>query len=43
MVEAARREEWTIPDPKSLPPEEFRSVRDLIEQKVLTLLQSLRD
>jgi protein-tyrosine-phosphatase len=41
LVQAKRREEWSIPDPKTLPPEEFRSVRDLIESKVLELLDSL--
>src|SRR5437867_2353320 len=33
-VRAKRREEWNIPDPKDLPPEGFRAVRDLIENKV---------
>jgi arsenate reductase (thioredoxin) len=42
MVQAQRRVEWDIPDPKALPPEEFASVRDLIEQKVIELLESLR-
>jgi arsenate reductase len=40
-VQAKRREEWAIPDPKSLPPDQFRSVRDLIEQHVKELLRSL--
>jgi arsenate reductase len=34
FVRATRREDWDIPDPKDLPPEEFRAVRDLIEAKV---------
>ena len=34
LVRAKRREDWQIPDPKHLPPEEFRKVRDLIESKV---------
>src|SRR5438309_5786812 len=37
-VRAKQREEWDIPDPKALPPEEFRKVRDQIERKVKTLL-----
>ena len=37
-VRAARHEDWNIPDPKELPPEQFRSVRDLIETKVKELL-----
>ena len=41
LVVAARREEWNIPDPRDLPPEEFRQVRDLIERKVKELLASL--
>jgi protein-tyrosine-phosphatase len=41
MVRAKRREEWNIPDPKELPAEEFRAVRDLIEAKVKELLASL--
>ena len=40
-VRAKQREEWTIPDPKAMPPEEFRKVRDLIEQKVKALLVHL--
>jgi protein-tyrosine-phosphatase len=41
LVRARLREDWGIPDPKELPPEEFRKVRDLIEQKVLDLLARL--
>ena len=41
FVRAKRREEWDIPDPKALPPEEFRVVRDLIGSKVKTLLETL--
>jgi arsenate reductase len=40
-VRAKKREEWNIPDPKALPPEEFRKVRDQIEQKVRELLTRL--
>ncbi len=39
-LQAARREDWQIPDPKELPPDEFRKVRDLIGDKVKSLLQS---
>ena len=38
FVRAKRREDWQIPDPKNLEPEEFRRVRDLIEQKVKAAL-----
>jgi protein-tyrosine-phosphatase len=41
LVQAKRREEWGIPDPKELPPERFREVRDLIEKKVKELLRTL--
>src|SRR5262249_19569642 len=40
-VRARRREDWNIPDPKDLRPEEFRQVRDLIGAKVKELLASL--
>jgi protein-tyrosine-phosphatase len=41
LVEAQRREEWQIPDPREMNPEQFRGVRDLIEAKVKQLLESL--
>lgn len=40
-VRAQQREDWDIPDPKELPAEEFRAVRDLIEAKVQALLGRL--
>ena len=41
LVLAARREDWQIPDPREMSPEDFRGVRDLIQKKVLALLGSL--
>ena len=41
FVRAKGREDWNIPDPKDLPPEEFRHVRDLIESKVRHVLERL--
>jgi protein-tyrosine-phosphatase len=41
LVRARRHEEWNIPDPKLLPPDEYRAVRDLIEARVKELLESL--
>lgn len=41
LVRAQRRVDWVIPDPKHLPPDEFRTVRDLIQQKVQTVLAEL--
>ncbi len=40
-VPARRREEWDVPDPKELPPEQYRQVRELIEAKVKHLLAAL--
>ena len=41
LVNARRREEWQIPDPKEMLPEQYREVRDLIERKVKELLAGL--
>jgi arsenate reductase len=41
MVRTRLREDWGIPDPKELPPEGFREVRDLIDRKVKDLLARL--
>ena len=41
LVRAKRRADWAIPDPKHLPPDEFRAVRDLIRDKVQTALAEL--
>lgn len=41
LVRAKRREEWNIPDPKDMPPDKFREIRDLIERKVKDLLARL--
>lgn len=41
LVLAERREDWNIPDPKEMPPEQYREVRDLIERKVKGLLAGL--
>jgi arsenate reductase (thioredoxin) len=38
-LRAKRREDWQIPDPKELPPDEFRNVRDQIAAKVTDLVQ----
>lgn len=42
-LKATLREDWNIPDPKHMPPEEFREVRDLIRDKVKTLLLELKE
>ena len=41
LVIAGRRDDWKIPDPRDMSPEEFRGVRDLIERKVRELVASL--
>lgn len=41
LVQARRREEWQIPDPKNMEPVQYREVRDLIERKVKELLAGL--
>src|SRR2546428_6686037 len=40
-VRAKKRAEWAIPDPKALPPDKFRKVRDKIDQRVKELLMRL--
>lgn len=42
LVRAKRRASWSIPDPKHLPPDEFRHVRDLIRRHVEATLAELR-
>jgi arsenate reductase (thioredoxin) len=40
-LRAKNREDWDIPDPKGMPPEQSRAVRDLIGRKVRQLLAGL--
>jgi len=42
-VPARYREDWEIPDPKEMEPNEFRKVRDEIESKVKALFRALRE
>ena len=37
-IATAHREDWPLPDPKNMSPEEFVKVRDDIERRVLDLL-----
>ena len=41
FVRAKKRKDWTIPDPRDLPPEEFRAVRDQLEKQVVAILKDL--
>lgn len=38
FVSSRKTEDWGIPDPKNLPLDEFRKIRDQIENKVRTLV-----
>jgi protein-tyrosine-phosphatase len=39
LIRAAHHEDWPLPDPKSLPPDRFATVRDEIERRVVDLLR----
>jgi protein-tyrosine-phosphatase len=41
VVRAKHRDDWNIPDPKDMPLDEFRKVRDLIEENVQGLIARL--
>ena len=41
LVLARRREDWKIPDPRDMTPDQFREVRNLIEAKVKELIETL--
>ena len=38
LISAKKREDWDIPDPKDLDADQFRTVRDLIQVRVKSLL-----
>jgi arsenate reductase len=40
LVPAKNRVDWDIPDPKDMPPDEFRRIRDDIGNRVRALLES---
>ena len=41
-IETIFRKEWDIPDPKNMNLEDFYKVRDLIEKRVLSLIDEIR-
>lgn len=41
FVRGKIREDWGLPDPKNLPLDEFRKIRNEIEEKVLRLIHQL--
>lgn len=43
LVAAGMREEWNIPDPRDLSEGEFDKVRDMIREKVLSLLKAIKE
>ena len=40
-VRARHREDWNIQDPRNLPPDQFRNIRDEIERKVKEVLSRI--
>lgn len=40
-IPAPIREDWDLPDPRDMPPEEYRAVRDEIERRVIALIARL--
>lgn len=42
FVAAENREDWALPDPKDLPPEQFHLVRDEIRRRVEALVAEIR-
>jgi arsenate reductase (thioredoxin) len=43
MIASRHREDWDIPDPREMDELGFRKVRDLIEEKVLSLLAKIKN
>ena len=41
FIRAKLREDWQIPDPKNMSPDEFRNVREVIREKVESLLAEI--
>ena len=40
-IVAKQREDWAIPDPKNMNNQEFNKIRDMIREKVLSLIDTL--
>jgi arsenate reductase (thioredoxin) len=41
MINAINREDWGLPDPKNMEPQEFNRVRDIIEEEVKDLISKI--
>jgi Protein-tyrosine-phosphatase len=42
LIRAKQREDWRIPDPKNLEQEDFNKIRDEIDEKVRSLLDTAK-
>jgi protein-tyrosine-phosphatase len=42
FVKAKLREDWAVPDPKNMDEQDFRNVRNLIEERVKNLIKHLQ-
>ena len=42
LVKAKKRIDWDLPDPKNMNEHDFNEVRDIIENKVLTLIDEMK-
>ncbi|MBT9166173.1 MAG: Glutaredoxin arsenate reductase [Chloroflexi bacterium] len=43
LVKAKQRQDWGIPDPKNLENQKFREIRNLIENKILNLINEIKN
>ncbi len=43
LVNAVHRQDWAIPDPKHMDSSEFNAIRDMIEAKVLALINMIKN
>jgi protein-tyrosine-phosphatase len=40
-IPASVRDDWPLPDPKAMPPEQFNTVRDEVERRVRRLIEQI--
>ncbi len=43
MLKASNREDWGLPDPKHMEPNEFAKIRDIIEKEVMDLIENIKN
>jgi arsenate reductase (thioredoxin) len=41
LIPALKRDDWPLPDPRAMPPEEFNTVRDEVERRVKQLIEQM--